>query len=90
MNYQICHQSRASTSSASLQIQEKIGRLRDSYKSLSKQNRAGADLIWGSVVPPLFVPVSKGGNLRVLEAAIIGEKNPAHLYTRIVNQVVSQ
>ena len=90
MSYQICHRSRASTSSTSLQIQEKIGRLRDCYKTLSKQYRAGADLIWGSIVPPLFVPASKGGHLRVLEAAIIGEKNPAHLYTRIVNQVISQ
>lgn len=90
MSYKTCHQLRASTSSTSLQIQEKIGRLRECYKILTKQNRAGADLIWGSIVPPLFVPVSRGGHLRVLETAIIGEKNPAHLYTRAVNQVVSE
>ena len=72
-----------------LPIPHKINDLRRCYKALREQNRAGADLIWGSIVPPLFVPVSKGGHLRVLEAAIIGEKNPAHLYTRIVNKVIS-
>ena len=90
MSYKTCHQYKASTTPTSLKIQDKIRHLRDCYKTLSKQNRAGADLIWGSIVPPLFVPVSRGGHLRVLETAIIGEKNPAHLYTRIVNQVVSQ
>ena len=91
MNYQICHRCRSSSKkSTTLQIQKKVQSLFDCYKTLSKQNRIGADSIWGSIVPPFFVPVSKGGHLRVLETAIIGEKNPTHLYTKIVNKVISQ
>lgn len=91
MSYQTCHQLKSSSKgSTTLQIQDKIHNLLNCYKALTKQNRVGADLIWGSIVPPLFVPVSKGGHLRVLETAIIGEKNPAHLYTKIVNKVISK
>lgn len=92
MSYKTCHRYMSSSkkSAAGLQIQHKINSLLSCYKALSKQNRAGADLIWGSIVPPFFVPVSKGGHLRVLETAIIGEKNPAHVYTKIVSKVSVQ
>ena len=90
MSYNTYNQCRSSKRSTSLQIKHKIRNLRDCYKTLTEQNRIGADLVWGSIVPPFFVPVTKGGNLRVLETAVIGEKNPAHLYTKIVNKVVSQ
>ena len=89
MSYKTYHQCRSSKRSTSLQIQNKIRNLRDCYKTLTQQNRVGADLIWGSIVPPFFVPAAKAGNLRVLETAVIGEKNPAHLYTNIVHKVVS-
>lgn len=92
MSYKPFHQCASSSSKKSTgsQIPHKINSLLDCYKDLSKQNRIGADIIWESIVPPFFVPVSKGGHLRVLETAIIGEKNPAHLYTKIVNKVVEQ
>ena len=91
MSYKIFNRCRSSSKKPSaLQIQKRIHTLLDCYNSLSKQNRIGADLIWESIVPPFFIPVLKGGHLRALEAAIIGEKNPMHLYTKIVNKVVSQ
>lgn len=91
MSYQSCHHCKASSKRpATAQIEKRINSLLDCYQSLSKQNRVGADLIWESIVPPFFVPVSRGGHLRALETAIIGEKNPTHLYTKIVNKLVSQ
>ena len=91
MSYKTYHRCRLSSKKPSaVQIQNRIHSLLDCYKALSKQNRIGADLIWESIVPPFFVPVPKGGHLRALEAAIIGEKNPTHLYTKIVNKVISQ
>ncbi|RYE27690.1 MAG: hypothetical protein EOP45_00100 [Sphingobacteriaceae bacterium] len=70
-----------------LPISRKMHELRDCYKILRKQNRAGADIIWGSVVPPLFVPISKGGHLGALQTAIIGQKNPAHLVSKYISQL---
>lgn len=82
-------ESTSSKRPTTLQVQDRVRNLLNCYKHLSKQNKVQADLIWESIVPPFFVPVSKGGHLKVLQAAIIGEKNPGHLYTKIVNKLVS-
>lgn len=76
--------------SKSLSIQQRSRSLRDYYKALIKQDRAVANLVWTCTVLPLFVPAFKGGGIRLLETLKIGEKDSAHLGTKMLNLLSNQ